>query len=512
MSEGVRRTGRQRRPAPRLDVGGDDRSREQALRKSLLEVQRVVHEAPDAPVLHPTEDEWRDFYTYIESMKPLGLAHGILKIIPPPSMRNTPDGQKFAEQMLQHPSSFPVRRQEIHRLQEGIGFDETKRYTSQNYKEAAEDAMDAWLRIQASVTSSENGKDESSLNISQAEAEYWKIVERASQHEYMAEYANDLDSARHGTAFDETTLKRWGWHLGTLADGQQSALQSIGEPIAGVTYPWLYFGMLFASFCWHNEDHHLYSINYHHAGAPKTWYGIPGKHAEKFERALRNSFPLRFLEDPDLLHLLVIQASPSLLLQQGLDVVRAVQEPGEMVVTWPKAYHCGFSHGWNCSEAINFAPFDWLPKGFEAVGKYCKMGGKRKPLFSHDRLVFELAQHALKAGVVDALKQVLEEERAWRQGILEEGATDASVRYGRANLPSLAGDSTEPACSHCATLMFLSCITCSCSPTEPRCLAHAHIGSAASAQGAMRQHGHLLPVTISTLRIDSQPALCTAGV
>ncbi len=26
--------------------------------------------------------------------------------------------------MLQHPSSFPVRRQEIHRLQEGIGFDE----------------------------------------------------------------------------------------------------------------------------------------------------------------------------------------------------------------------------------------------------------------------------------------------------------------------------------------------------------------------------------------------------
>ncbi len=31
-----------------------------------------------------------------------------------------------------------------------------------------------------------------------------------------------------------------------------------------------------------------------------------------------------------------------------------------------------------------------------------QMGGKRKPLFSHDRLVFELAQHALKAGVVGA--------------------------------------------------------------------------------------------------------------
>lgn len=87
--------------------------------------------------------------------------------------------------------------------------------------------------------------------------------------------------SRHGTAFGETTLNRWGWHLGTLADEQQCALQRIGEPIAGVTYPWLYFGMLFASFCWHNEDHYLYSINYHHAGAPKTWYviaGMPGHH------------------------------------------------------------------------------------------------------------------------------------------------------------------------------------------------------------------------------------------
>ncbi|KAK9840352.1 hypothetical protein WJX74_008124 [Apatococcus lobatus] len=398
MAEGVRRTGRNRRPAPKLDVGGDDRAREQALRKSLLEVQRVVHEAAAAPVCYPTEEEWRDFYSYIETISPLGLAHGIVKIVPPPSMRDTPDGAQFAEQMLRQPSSFPVRRQEIHRLQEGIGFDETQRYNSGDYKQAAEDAMHAWLRVQAAVSCHESGKENSSQDgIRLAEAEYWKIVERASQHEFMAEYANDLDSARHGTAFNDEVLKRWGWHLGTLADGNRSALQRIGEPIAGVTYPWLYFGMLFASFCWHNEDHFLYSINYHHAGAPKTWYGIPGKQAEKFERALRNSFPLRFLEDPDLLHLLVIQASPSLLLQQGVDVVRLVQEPGEMVVTWPKAYHCGFSHGWNCSEAINFAPFDWLPKGFEAIGRYCKMGGKRKPLFSHDRLVFELAQQAVRA-------------------------------------------------------------------------------------------------------------------
>ena len=65
----------------------------QALRKSLLEVQRVVHEAPGAPVCHPTEEEWRDFYSYIETISPLGLAHGIVKIVPPPGMRDSPNGE-----------------------------------------------------------------------------------------------------------------------------------------------------------------------------------------------------------------------------------------------------------------------------------------------------------------------------------------------------------------------------------------------------------------------------------
>jgi histone demethylase JARID1 len=40
---------------------------------------------------------------------------------------------------------------------------------------------------------------------------------------------------------------------------------------------------MFSSFCWHFEDHMLYSINYNHWGAAKTWYGVPGRAAEAFE-------------------------------------------------------------------------------------------------------------------------------------------------------------------------------------------------------------------------------------
>ena len=43
----------------------------------------------------------------------------------------------------------------------------------------------------------------------------------------------------------------------------------------------------------------------------------------------------------------------------GVHVVRAVQNPGDFIVTFPRAYHAGFSHGFNCGEAVNFATGDW---------------------------------------------------------------------------------------------------------------------------------------------------------
>lgn len=46
-------------------------------------------------------------------------------------------------------------------------------------------------------------------------------------------------------------------------------IHSINNP-TGVVVPWLYVGMALSAFCWHAEDHYLYSVNYLHAGNPKV--------------------------------------------------------------------------------------------------------------------------------------------------------------------------------------------------------------------------------------------------
>lgn len=65
------------------------------------------------------------------------------------------------------------------------------------------------------------------------------------------------------------------------------------------------FSFFTSAFCWHNEDHYLYSINYLHAGSPKRWYGVPGSLAEKFESTVKVMFPELFEAHPDLLMQLV---------------------------------------------------------------------------------------------------------------------------------------------------------------------------------------------------------------
>ena len=119
------------------------------------------------------------------------------------------------------------------------------------------------------------------------------------------------------------------WNLVNLPTSRGSILQHAPGRVTGVTSPWLYFGMLYSSFCWHVEDHNLASISYLHTGAPKSWWGIPGGEYEKFEHVTKKLTPQLFDETRDIMLQLVTQYDPRMLASRGLQVCHTVHKPGE---------------------------------------------------------------------------------------------------------------------------------------------------------------------------------------
>ncbi|KAL1810400.1 hypothetical protein ACET3Z_027390 [Daucus carota] len=125
----------------------------------------------------------------------------------------------------------------------------------------------------------------------------------------------------------------------------------------------VYMGMLFSWFAWHVEDHDLHSINYMHTGDRKTWYIVPQDAAAAFEDVIR-IHGYKGEINPILSYATLAKKtmvmSPEAILNAGIPCCRLVQNPREFVVTFPRAYHSGFSHGFNCSEASNIATSEWL--------------------------------------------------------------------------------------------------------------------------------------------------------
>jgi histone demethylase JARID1 len=262
------------------------------------------------------------------------------------------------------------------------------------------------------------------------EREFWRLV--ASLEETVeVEYGADIHSTTHGSGFptlEKNPQDRYSkdpWNLNILPLYADSLFRHIKSDISGMTVPWLYVGMIFSTFCWHNEDHYAYSANYQHFGSTKTWYGIPGEDAEKFENAMREAVPELFETQPDLLFQLVTLLTPEQLKKAGVRVYALDQRAGQMVITFPQAYHAGFNHGFNFNEAVNFAPNDWEPFGDAGVERLQQF--RRQPCFSHDELLWTAAEGAATGVTIatakwlaPALHRLREREAAQRQSFVDK--------------------------------------------------------------------------------------------
>ena len=68
---------------------------------------------------------------------------------------------------------------------------------------------------------------------------------------------------------------------------------------------------------------------------------------------------------------------------------RTEQHPRDFIITFPRVYHAGFSHGYNIGEAVNIATPDWIPYAKLAMKDYASESFLKKGSFPYEWLIVE---------------------------------------------------------------------------------------------------------------------------
>ena len=310
-------------------------------------------------------------------------------------------------------------------------------------------------------------------------------------------YANDVDTHPSQRRPLTPTSPPPPRHLPPLGvvDPQQSpsgVLHYLDRVIPGITAPMLYIGMQFSTFCWHHEDHHLYSISYNHKGEPKTWYGVPGSHCGEVEGiAASDLYPFFDHQRDHILARKTSMFSPVLLRERGVPVYRAEQKEGMFVITFPRAYHSGFSHGFSLAESVNFALDDWLAAGYDATLMYRNIS--KFPVVPYPELVMRVVEAVVggdgeegqrwRERNVGMLMRVEEcfSKLVWDE-LVERGKVYGEGRQPRLRLCHQVGKRATSYCDLCSHATYFSVMRCECRGVSlclnhPACKQHRVEGS-----------------------------------
>jgi hypothetical protein len=320
-----------------------------ASRLSEAEAATLLAQIPETKTFYPSEAEFADALGYLRKIAPEAQAFGVVRIVPPSSWR-----PRSIFPFTSH-IRLPVK------LQSCLGSGERRR-----------------AGAAAIITSTLRPKIHFARlkQLNEQKARMWTAgVDRqrdweamvAAYHRWLRStapqtwYCSDVEASAFAEGPDADASD---WNVRHLRRSPLNLLHATVTDVPGVNSPMLYVGMLFSTFCWHTEDNWLYSISYNHAGSdPKTWWGVPAHAAPRLEQLVRE---VLFPEHESSAKLLALKStffSPAWLVRHGVPVFRALQRAGDIMITLPRAYHAGFSHGLSCAESANIAPLDWLPWG-----------------------------------------------------------------------------------------------------------------------------------------------------
>uniref|UniRef100_A0A0R0J5F2 JmjC domain-containing protein n=1 Tax=Glycine max TaxID=3847 RepID=A0A0R0J5F2_SOYBN len=435
---------------------------------------------PECPTYHPSEHEFEHPLVYLQKIAPEASEYGICKIVSPIAASNP-----AAFVLMKEKKDFkfeanvqPLRLSKWIDEKDIISFSlRGRKYTYHEFEALANKAF--FSRFHSS----------GGLPSSYAEKEFWH--EMGSGERETVEYGVNVECSafscdhndRLGTS--KWNLKLFSFNNGTPATDYwlpyiasknnfsrlpPSLLRLVDREIPGITDPMLYIGMLFSMFAWHVEDHYLYSINYHHSGANKTWYGVPGYAASQFEKTvLQHVYSNKILTkhgDDGAFKFLAQKTTmfpPNVMLQHDVAVYKAVQKPGEFIITFPRAYHAGFSHGFNCGEAVNFANGDWFQLRAAASRRYAHL--RRMPLIPYEELLSKEAMQVYKSSRVRTIiLPFLHLMQSYKTSLLRLNSSR--------KLPSSSNTSGSQICSLCHRDCYVAYVLCKYCFSHPICLFH----------------------------------------
>ncbi|XP_060535140.1 protein Jumonji [Cylas formicarius] len=324
-------------------------------------------------------------------------------------------------------------------------------------------ALNAFYRVARNTMSMHFKNTEP--NAQEVEQEFWKYVIQKQNHICVHSASIDCGSWGYGFAVSKNSpFARHAWNLKVLTNNGNSVLRSLG-PVMGVTVPTLHVGMVFSACCWYRDPHGLPWIEYLHTGGNKIWYGVPNSSCDQFHAALKRLVP-NYCQNKELwLPSDTVMVPPNLLMENNVSLCRAVQEPGQFVVVFPKVFTSSISTGYVVSESVYFAPLYWLKTAqslFDDLKSSCEPS-----MFSLAKLLLSIASDTKSSTevlklILPHIEELREREKVERARIRGFGNVEeekmAAPESGckKKKKPHPSTDENEFECDVCRMNLFVS--------------------------------------------------------
>ena len=374
-------------------------SKEMAAIKKYLETQNVTINASNHPMISGVEIDLPALYHAVQSLgglteviqkKKWGKIAEFLRVPKGTQDRSNKFYDIYCKFLLPYDTLSNVEREELFKLVEeefeerSRDKDEEKDKDNEDSEEEEEEeeeeneedyecvlkgkstSLSQFFRVAKNwmtMVFKEKFEPDAQPDLRDVEEEYWQLVQERDSHVQVQQGSIDTGSSPDGSYGFPTSRNsscgRHPWNLKILSNNRHSLLRTMG-PVTGVTVPTLHIGMLFTTACWYRDPHGLPWIEYHHTGAPKVWFGVPDSHSIAFYTAMKQLAPSFCRKKKIWLTQDSVMMPPNLLVKHGVSVSRCIQEQGQFMVVFPKAYTSHVCTGYTVSESVYFATRDFL--------------------------------------------------------------------------------------------------------------------------------------------------------